>query len=175
MRNAVPGAVQKRLPGVEPQARPTFRSDAPAGYADPLDGFAVRGFPGLVCNEQAFHYLLAIERRRSENTRRPFLLMLIEGDALAAGILGGGAHWLERLFPIVCNAVRETDFVGWYRHGAVVGVTFTQDGRPATTHGSGIVRDRIVEAFHSQLPSHLVPQLRLRLYEVLGNDDLLTD
>jgi hypothetical protein len=151
--NAIPAAVDNRS----------------GGYADPLDGFAVRGFPGLVCNEQAFQYLLEIERRRSENTRRAFLLTLIDSDDLQAAAPG---HPLgpDRLFPIVCKSVRETDFVGWYRQGAVVGATLTQDGRKGAKQASGIVRDRIVKALHEGLPSELASRVRLRLYEVLGDD-----
>ena len=165
--NSVPGAVQT-LQGTDPQLRRTFRPDPGSeDYAGTLDGFAVPGFPGLVCNEQAFQYLLQIERRRSERTQGAFFLILIDGAAVAGGGVGP-----DRLFPIVCNAVRETDFVGWYRQGAVMGATLTQDGRTDTTPARAIVRDRIVQALHNQLPSPLVSQLRLRLYEVLGDDEL---
>jgi hypothetical protein len=161
--NAVPSAVQKRLLEAEPHVRPAWRSDPGRdGYADPLDGFAVSGFPGLICHEQAFQYLMEIERRRSESTQHPFLLMLLECDG----------HEPGRLFPIVCNCVRETDFVGWYRQGAVVGATLTQDGRSGTTDASAIVRNRIVKALHAGLPSELASQVRLRLYEVLGGHEL---
>jgi hypothetical protein len=132
--NAVPSALQKRLHEAEPHPRPAVRSDPGRdGYANPLDGFAVGGIPGLICHEQAFQYLVEIERRRSEDTQRPFLLMLLECDDRELG----------RLFPIVCNSVRETDFVGWYRQGAVVGATLTQDGRRGTPDASAIVRDRV--------------------------------
>lgn len=168
--NAVPTAVQKRLPGAEPRLRSAFRLD-PAHEADPLDGFAVRGIPGLLCNEPAFRYLLEIERRRSQSTQQAFLLTLIDRDETQA-VAPGSALGPERLFEIVCKSVRETDFVGWYRQGAVVGATLTQDGRQGTTHASRIVRDRIVKALHHGLPSELVSSVRLRLYEVLGDDEL---
>jgi hypothetical protein len=152
--NTVPGAVRKRL------------------QASPLDGFAVRGFTGLVCNEQAFQYLLDIERRRAESTQRPFLLMLIEWDEPNGGQVPTGALGPERLFPIVCKSVRETDFVGWYRQGAVVGATLTQDGRRGTNQAGSVVRERVVKALSGALPSQLVSQLGVRLFEVLGDDQV---
>ena len=162
--NAVPSAVPKRLQEAEPPSRPGVRAD-PGGYANALDGFAVRGFPGLICNEQAFQYLLEIERRRSESTQRPFLLTLLECDDREPG----------RLFPILCNCVRETDFVGWYQQGAVVGATLTQDGRRDTADATSIVRHRIVKALYDGLPFQLASQVRLRFYEVLGDHELRID
>jgi hypothetical protein len=148
-----------------PSVVPAFRSNpGHDGDANPLDGFAVRGFPGLICSEQAFHYLLEIERRRSASTRAQFLLLLIECQAAET-----------RLFPIVCNAVRETDFVGWYRQGAVIGAALTQDGRTGTTRAGEIVRDRIGKALHRGLPRDLASRVRLHLYEVLGDDELRID
>jgi hypothetical protein len=148
---------------------------SPSGYeewADAFDGFAIRGFSGVVYNEQAFQYLLDIERRRAEGTRHPFLLMLIECEE---GLGSGRNLRPDRLFPIVCKSVRETDFVGWYRQGAVVGATLTQDGRKGTQHAWQVVRERMAKVLGSELPSELAPLLRLRLYEVLGDDELRID
>lgn len=150
----VPGAVRKRLP------------------TNPLDGFAVRGFTGLVCNEQAFQYLLDIERRRAESSQRPCLLMLIEWDEPGGGLIPRPAADHARVFPIVCKSVRETDFVGWYRQGAVVGATLTQDGRRSPKQAGSVVRDRVIKALRGALPSELVSQLSVRLFEVMGDDQV---
>jgi hypothetical protein len=170
--SGIPSGVQKRLQSSEPRLRPVFRAD-PGHHAatDPLDGFSVRGLPGLICDEPAFHYLLAIERRRSDVTQRPFFLMLIECDAEAGGGAGGCRARPAELLPIVCNAVRETDFVGWYRQNDIVGAALTQDG-PGPTHAGSIVRDRMVKALHNGLSFDLASQVRLRVYELLGDDEL---
>jgi hypothetical protein len=128
-----------------------------------------------VCHEQAFHYLLEIERRRSDSTQRPFLLMLIDCGEPETGAAGGSARGPERLLSIVCQSDRETDFVGWYRQDTIVGAALTQDAPGNTTQAGRIVRDRIVKALHGPLPSPLVSRPRLRLYEVLGDDELRID
>lgn len=169
--NAVPGVARKPTKRAQEQVHPALRS--PSDYeewVDLFDGFAVRGFSGLVYNEPAFQYLLDIERRRAEGTRHPFLLMLIECDHGPSPRVSP-----ERLLPVVCRSVRETDFVGWYRQGTVVGATLTQDGRRGALRASQIVRERIVKALGSELPTEFVPQLGLRLYEVLGDDELRID
>jgi hypothetical protein len=174
--NALPGVVPKSPRSPAAQFRPAFRSNSVHEEgADPLNGFVVRGFSGLIYNEQAFQYLLEIERRRAESTQRPFLLMLIDCGEAARGQLSGGAVTPERLFPIVCRTVRETDFVGWYRQGAILGATLTQDRQDSssgTKHAGRIVRDRITQALGHGLPSEHVSQLRLRLYEVQSHDQL---
>jgi hypothetical protein len=171
--SGIPSGVQKRLQNSEPRLRPVFRADpGQQASTDPLDGFAVRGLPGLVCDERAFHYLLGIERRRSDVTQRPFFLMLIECDAASGGAAGRRRVTPAQLLPIVCNAVRETDFVGWYRQNDIVGAALTQDGRPGTTDAGSIVRDRMVRAVHDGLSFDLASQVRVRLYEVLGDDEL---
>lgn len=169
--NAVPGVVPKSPGSSAAQLRPASRSDSDHEvHAGPLNGFVVRGFPGLIYNETAFQYLLEIERKRAKSTQRPFLLMLIDGGDAASGQMPAGAVTPERLFPIVCRTVRETDFVGWYRQGAILGATLTQDGRSGTKHASGIVRARMIRALGQDLPSEHVSQLRLRLYEVQSHD-----
>ena len=169
----VPSAVQERLPSSEPRLRPAFRTDpGHQAHTDPLDGFAVRGFAGLFCDEQAFHYLLAIERRRSDVTQRPFFLMLIECDEAAGKAAGRGRARPAQLLPIVCSAVRETDFVGWSRQNDIVGAVLTQDERRDATDAGTVVRDRMVKALNDGLSFDLASQVRLHLYEVLGDDEL---
>lgn len=171
--NALPGVVPKSPRRSAPHFGPASRSGSDQDVqADPLNGFVVRGFPGLIYNESAFQYLLDFERRRAKSTQRPFLLMLIDGGDAASGQIPGGAVMPDRLFPIVCRTVRETDFVGWYRQGAILGATLTQDGSSVTKHASRIVRDRITQALGHDLPSEHVSQLRLRLYEVQSHDQL---
>src|SRR2546428_293200 len=84
-----------------------------------LSGFALNDAAGQAYDEAAFHYFLEIERKRAEIWNRPFLMMLIDFrrnpeispriDEPAAG----------RLFSILLQCIRETDFVGWYREGRV--------------------------------------------------------
>jgi hypothetical protein len=170
--SAAPAAIQTRMQDAKPRFRPAFRVE-PDGdyYADPLDGFAVRGDAGLVYSEQAFHYLLDVERTRAESAQRPFLLMRIASNDAEGGLNPRRAMRPERLFPIVRQCLRETDFVGWYRLGAVVGAALTHDGDRGTKHSSGVVRARIVKALDSALPSDVVSRLRLHLYEVVGDDE----
>jgi hypothetical protein len=86
----------------------------------------------LTLTENVFHSMLALERRRAERSRKPFVLMLLDAhleNGSAAGILRN-AH------DVVVASSRETDLAGWYKENAILGLIFTEiclDGdRPVT-------------------------------------------
>jgi hypothetical protein len=168
--NALPGAVQKRLQDTKPPFRRAFHSDPDdESYAQSLDGFAPGGNTGLVYDEHAFDYILEIERRRAESTQQPFLLMLLECSAPEGP--ASAAVTPDRLFPILRKCLRETDVVGWYLQGVVVGAALTPDCRTGAQHASSVVRDRMNTALRDNLPPDAMSGLRLHLYEVVGEDE----
>jgi lipopolysaccharide/colanic/teichoic acid biosynthesis glycosyltransferase len=69
-----------------------------------------------VLNEDSFKKMIAIERKRTERSREPFLLMLLES---------GSTNPLDRIQVAMLETTRETDIVGWYREKSTVGVLFT--------------------------------------------------
>ena len=72
--------------------------------------------------EDVFHSLLTLERKRAERSRKQFVLMLMDAhleNGSAAGIL-------KEAVEIVIASKRETDLIGWYRQGAILGVIFTE-------------------------------------------------
>jgi lipopolysaccharide/colanic/teichoic acid biosynthesis glycosyltransferase len=72
--------------------------------------------------ENVFHSMLTLERRRAERSRKPFVLMLID-----ANLENGAAEQiLRQAVDIVVVSKRETDLVGWYKQGAILGVIFTE-------------------------------------------------
>jgi lipopolysaccharide/colanic/teichoic acid biosynthesis glycosyltransferase len=75
-----------------------------------------------IADEALYYRVLALERRRTERTGDPFLLMLLDFSDLQGEID-------ERKIAGVCGTIgseaRETDVIGWYRHPVVVGVLFT--------------------------------------------------
>jgi len=77
-----------------------------------------------VLNEEFFHRMLSIERKRTERSRKPFLLMLIDtGDSLPPA---KGNKVLCAILHAMTGTTRETDIKGWYKANSVVGVMFTE-------------------------------------------------
>lgn len=74
-------------------------------------------------NEEDFRRMLAIERKRTERSNEPFLLVLIENvdwfekrDEMAA---------LHQAMHSLLTSLRETDVVGWYLGQSTLGIIFT--------------------------------------------------
>lgn len=77
-----------------------------------------------ILNEPAFHRVILLERRRTERSHKPFLLMLLDlGNHLPSA--DNGKH-LRRLLTMLSVSTRETDVAGWYKNDCVVGVMFTE-------------------------------------------------
>lgn len=70
--------------------------------------------------------MLGLERKRSERSRRPFVLMLLRCHKLMANGNGQGA--LQGIVRTLQDCTRETDIKGWYDPGTTMGVIFTEIG-----------------------------------------------
>jgi lipopolysaccharide/colanic/teichoic acid biosynthesis glycosyltransferase len=79
--------------------------------------------PFPAAQETFFVQMLRLERRRTERSGRPFLLMLIEGGRERRESRG-------LLFYRVANAIsactRETDILGWYKQDLTLGLLMTE-------------------------------------------------
>jgi lipopolysaccharide/colanic/teichoic acid biosynthesis glycosyltransferase len=76
-----------------------------------------------VLNEEAFQRTIAVERKRTERSRKPFLLMLL--DAGDRQVSDDKAHALNKIVPALLSSTRETDVIGWYKDRSTMGVIFT--------------------------------------------------
>ena len=75
-------------------------------------------------NQEAFHRVISLERRRTERSRKPILLMLLDmGDQLASE---SGEKNVSRLLATLLTSTRDTDVVGWYESDRIIGVMFTE-------------------------------------------------
>lgn len=77
-----------------------------------------------ILSQEAFHRVITLERRRTERSRKPFVLMLLDmGDHLSSEAT---AKSLGKLLAAVSLCTRVTDVSGWYQRDSVVGVMFTE-------------------------------------------------
>jgi len=80
---------------------------------------------GLI-SEELFTNLLSLERKRSERSRKQFVLMLVDGSGLLR--TNQRAEALAQMTAALASSTRETDIRGWYREDSVVGVILTEFG-----------------------------------------------
>jgi lipopolysaccharide/colanic/teichoic acid biosynthesis glycosyltransferase len=77
-----------------------------------------------VLAEEAFRRMISLERKRSERTQRPFVLLLMDTGHRVPSEKNG-----RILLHVLCAlqaATRETDMMGWYEKNSVAGVMFTE-------------------------------------------------
>lgn len=99
-----------------------IRLDNASNLADPLFE-SVQGGEREVLNEDTFRKMLAIERKRTERSKEPFLLMLLEAGKQHSPAKGAKA--LDSMVTVLLQSTRETDVIGWYKDGTTVGAIFT--------------------------------------------------
>jgi lipopolysaccharide/colanic/teichoic acid biosynthesis glycosyltransferase len=77
-----------------------------------------------VLAEEVFRRMISLERKRSERTQRPFVLLLMDTGRPQATEKNG--RILLDILSALQSATRETDVMGWYEKNAAVGVMFTE-------------------------------------------------
>jgi lipopolysaccharide/colanic/teichoic acid biosynthesis glycosyltransferase len=77
-----------------------------------------------VLAEETFQRMIAIERKRTERSRKPFLLMLLETGEYHAPAKNGKV--IADILSALLQSTRETDLIGWYKDRLTVGVMFTE-------------------------------------------------
>jgi lipopolysaccharide/colanic/teichoic acid biosynthesis glycosyltransferase len=126
-----------------------------------LGPFAANAQPSAdrgILDEGAFHRIISLERRRTERSRKPFLLMLLDiGDRVPSE---GAGKILSKMVAALAVTTRETDVAGWYKTGCVVGVMFTEIG----------IEDRnsIVSTMIARLGTALRSDLSLEQFSQIG-------
>lgn len=77
-----------------------------------------------ILHEEAFNHMISVERKRTERSRKPFLLMLLETGGHHTSEKNG--HVLANILSVLLASTRETDVIGWYKNQSTAGVMFTE-------------------------------------------------
>lgn len=73
--------------------------------------------------ENIFMRTIAVERKRTERSGEPFLLMLLETGNHQGSERNEKA--LDNILSVLPSSIRETDVIGWYKNRTTVGIIFT--------------------------------------------------
>jgi hypothetical protein len=99
-----------------------LRIENGSNWSDPLFEPALAG-RREVLGEDAFNRMIVVERKRTERSKQPFLLMLLEGNRHEGAAKNGGP--LDGVASALLPSIRETDSIGWYKDSATIGVLYT--------------------------------------------------
>ncbi len=110
---------------------------------------------GLV-EEELFNRMLCVERKRTERTGDPFVLMLLDLNGLLRDL---SPARLANLCKAIRSVIRDSDFEGWYHRPAVIGMIFTTL-RSASREA---IEDALGERTRATLSEVLTPAERARI------------
>lgn len=138
-----------------------LRMDKAPKSTDPrLEWFSA--YAREVFSEEIFKRMIAIERKRTERSREPFLLMLLET----------GSHQniekdeknLENILSVLLPSIRETDVVGWYKERTIGAVMFT--GLTGNDKSSilSVILGKVSATLRAQLTSEHLDQVRISFH-----------
>jgi lipopolysaccharide/colanic/teichoic acid biosynthesis glycosyltransferase len=100
----------------------TIRQNRAANLVDPILEAATQPERGVL-DEETFKRVIAIERKRTERSKSPFVLMLLEVTNHQNSEKTKRA--LECIVAALLASCRDTDLVGWYKNHCIVGTMFT--------------------------------------------------
>jgi hypothetical protein len=123
------------------------------------------GSTGEAYGEQAFRCLLAVEQERAKRSTRPFFLLLIDLKERSRPSARMDSMTGAALFASLLRALRETDFVGWYCQGLVVGAVLTQFEKAAGARIAHVVVQRVRVELRLRLVPDALERLQFRVYQ----------
>jgi len=130
-----------------------------------LCGVALEGRLGQAYNEQAFRSFLAIERKRSERSGCPFLLLLVDLKEQSGVSVRIDPIVAAKLFSALWLCLRETDCIGWYREERVAGAVLTELGDRHPTEVCRLIGQRVSGVLSEGLPANVARRLQVRVYQ----------
>jgi len=110
--------------------------------------------------ENVFHSMLTLERRRAERSRKPFVLMLIDANLEN----GAAEEILRQAVDIVVVSKRETDLIGWYKQGSILGVIFTEVNQDGELPITETLRTKFGTAFVKHMGRERAARIAISLH-----------
>jgi lipopolysaccharide/colanic/teichoic acid biosynthesis glycosyltransferase len=122
-----------------------------------------------ILQEETFQNMLTLERRRAERSRKPFVLMLFDASPFCEA--GATDRWVSPVRSVLLKSTRETDLVGWYKKGVILGVIFTEISLEFVTPITEILHSKFVSALHKELGNKITSKLTVTVHLFPENRD----
>jgi exopolysaccharide biosynthesis polyprenyl glycosylphosphotransferase len=112
--------------------------------------------------QEAFIQRLHWEQRRTERSRRPFALMLLESPALLRE--AGAKCACKRIAKALFDSIRETDIPGWYENASTLGIIFTELGSATGEPVGETLLAKIRDLLARKLTPQEIAQIKLSVF-----------
>jgi lipopolysaccharide/colanic/teichoic acid biosynthesis glycosyltransferase len=121
--------------------------------------------------EVYFCELLSIERKRSERSRNPFLLMLCDLQGFEESF---DRHTIaKKVKNIFSSVTRDTDIKGWYKYDSQIGIVFTEVAQKEKNLTTALkyIEDKCIGALEYALDEEDFKRVTLNWYVFPGQFD----
>lgn len=118
---------------------------------------------GPMYNEEAFRYLLSSESKRSVRSRYSFKILLVYSFDKQGLIVQMDREVLDTVAEALFRTVRETDYIGWYLEGRIVGGVLTLLGQDSEVEVSARIQQRLMEIFRAEVSVEKNGRLQIRI------------
>jgi hypothetical protein len=139
--------------------------------SESLNGITTRFSQTRLYNEQALRWLLFSESKRSDRSGRSFKILLIYSTDKQELIVHMDRDVVDTVVKALSRSLRETDYIGWYLEGRIVGGVLTVLGQDSAVELSVRIQQRLMEMLRVKLSVEEHSRLRIRfcqLHELEG-------
>jgi exopolysaccharide biosynthesis polyprenyl glycosylphosphotransferase len=128
----------------------------------PPRGLPVTGQTYSVLAEEPFQRMIALERKRTERSGKPFLLMLLDAGHCLPSDKNGRV--LGKILSALSLSTRDTDVTGWYKNHSIVGVMFTDVNADERESILGTMMSRVSETLRNNLSLEKFSQISMSMH-----------
>ena len=114
-------------------------------------------------NEEAFRYLLASESKRSVRSGYSFNIFLVYSIDKRGLVVHMDRDVVDTVVEALFRTVRETDYMGWYLDGRIVGGVLTVLGQDSQVEVSARIQQRVMEIFRAEVSVEKNGRLQIRI------------
>jgi exopolysaccharide biosynthesis polyprenyl glycosylphosphotransferase len=107
-----------------------------------------------------FLRMLRLEHKRTERSRRSFVLMLLE----SCGLLNDDGRALKQVLEALLRSTRATDIKGWYENKAIIGVIFTEVGTADSKSIAAALLSKVTNALSTSLNIEQINEMKLSFH-----------
>jgi hypothetical protein len=114
-------------------------------------------------NQEVFRYLLESESKRSERSGYFSRILLVHRTNAQGAIVQMDSYVAKTVMAALSRSLRETDYIGWYRDGRIVGAVLTVLVQESMAQVASHLQKRLVEILRAELGVEETSRLKIRV------------
>ena len=124
-------------------------------------------------NEQAFRHLLFSESKRSKRSGHSFTVLLIYSTDKQGLTVQMDRDVADTVVKALSRSFRETDYIGWYREGRIVGGVLTVLEQDSAVEVSVRIQQRVMNILPAGVSVEENSRLRIRVCQCHELDGIM--